>query len=69
MIFTPGGDGVDTSLEFGIFVALAGAILIALGGLMSGEGAPRAPAAAPRSEPPPPPPPSEPPPPPPRSPG
>jgi hypothetical protein len=69
MIFTPGGDGVDTSLEFGIFVALAGAILIALGGLMSGEGAPRAPAAAQRSEPPPPPPPSEPPPPPPRSPG
>ena len=67
MIFTPGGDGVDTSLEFGIFVALAGAILIALGGLMSGEGAPRAPAAAPRVEPPPPPPPSEPPPP--RSPG
>jgi hypothetical protein len=66
MIFTPGGDGVETSLEFGIFVALAGAILIALGGLMSGEGAPRAPAAAP-SEPPPPPPPSEPPPP--RSPG
>jgi hypothetical protein len=66
MIFTPGGDGVDTSLEFGIFVALAGAILIALGGLMSGEGAPRAPAAAPRSEPPPT---SEPPPPPPRSPG
>jgi hypothetical protein len=66
MIFTPGGDGVETSLEFGIFVALAGAILIALGGLMSGEGTPRAPAAAP-SEPPPPPPPSEPPPP--RSPG
>jgi hypothetical protein len=67
IIFTPGGDGVDTSLEFGIFVALAGAILIALGGVMSGEGAPRAPAAAPRGEPPPRPPPSEPPPP--RSPG
>ena len=67
MIFTPGGDGVDTSLEFGIFVALAGAILIALGGVMSAEGAPRAPAAAPRVEPPPPPPPSEPPPP--RAPG
>ena len=67
MIFTPGGDGVETSLEFGIFVALAGAILIALGGVLSGEGARTAPAAPRRSEPPPPPPPSEPPPP--RSPG
>ena len=67
IIFTPGGDGVDTSLEFGIFVALAGAILIALGGVMSGEGGPRAPAAAPRREPRPPPPPTEPPPPPPPS--
>jgi hypothetical protein len=67
IIFTPGGDGVDTSLEFGIFVALAGAILIALGGVMSGEGGPRAPAAAPRREPPPPAPPTEPPPPPPPS--
>jgi hypothetical protein len=59
----------DTSLEFGIFVALAGAVLIALGGLMSSRGAvpagpaPSAGAPPPPSEPPPPPP-SQPPPPP-----
>jgi hypothetical protein len=61
IIFTPGEEGVDTSLKFGIFVALIGAILIAIGGAMSRGGAPaparRAPAA------PPPPPPGEPPPP------
>jgi hypothetical protein len=65
MIFTPGdGDFVDTSLKFGIFVALAGALLIAIGGAMSRETAP-APPRAPAGEPPPPPPPpaSEPPPP------
>jgi hypothetical protein len=60
IVFTPGDDGVDTSLKFGIFVALIGAVLVALGGLMSRDGA-----AAPPPTPaggPPPPPPSEPPP-------
>ena len=57
IIFTPGDDGVDTSLKFGIFVALIGAVLIALGGLMSRDGAAAPPPRAPAGEPPPPPPP------------
>jgi hypothetical protein len=58
-----GGIDVDSSLKFGIFVALIGALLIALGGVMS-RGATTAPARrAAAGEPPPPPPPSEPPPP------
>src|SRR5919106_3137027 len=39
IIFTPGDDGVDTSLKFGIFVALIGGVLVALGGLMSRDSA------------------------------
>jgi hypothetical protein len=57
IIFTPGDEGVDTSLKFGIFVALIGAVLIALGGLMSRDGAAAPPPRAPAGEPPPPPPP------------
>ena len=56
---------VDTSLKFGIFVALVGAILIAIGGLWSRGAAPTPPPrerAAEPPPPPPPPPPSEPPP-------
>ncbi len=71
IIFTPGdSDFVDTSLEFGIFVALIGAVGIAIGGMMSRDGAvapaggPPPPPAPPPSQPPAPPP-SEPPPPPP----
>jgi hypothetical protein len=62
---------VDTSLKFGIFVALVGAILIAIGGLWSRGAAPTAPPRARAAEPPPPPgpPPSGEPPPPPRPPG
>jgi hypothetical protein len=68
MIFTPGDDLVDTSLKFGIFLALIGGVLIAIGGAMSREATP----ARPRptgggAAPPPPPPPGEPPPPPPPS--
>jgi hypothetical protein len=66
IIFTPGEEGLDTSLKFGIFVALIGAVLTALGGLMS-RGAGRTPAPRVRATEPPPPPPSEPPPPPPPS--
>jgi hypothetical protein len=69
MIFTPGDDLVDTSLKFGIFLALIGAVLIAIGGAMSreaasarprptGGGAPPPPPPPPAGEPPPPPPPS-----------
>jgi hypothetical protein len=62
-----GGIEVDSSLKFGIFVALIGALLIALGGVMS-RGATAAPARrATAPQPPPSPPPSEPPPPPPSS--
>jgi hypothetical protein len=52
IIFTPGENGVDTSLKFGIFLALAGAVVIAIGGVMSRESAPARP--APPREPPPP---------------
>lgn len=62
IIFTPGDDGLDTSLKFGIFVALIGAVLIALGGLMSRNGTMAPPPRGTAGEPPPPPPPSEPPP-------
>ena len=57
IIFTPGDDLIDTGLKFGIFVALVGAILIAVGGLMARSAAPAAPRRAPAGEPPPPPPP------------
>jgi hypothetical protein len=69
MIFTPGDDLVDTSLKFGIFLALIGAVLIAIGGAMSREAAPARPRPTDGSAPPPPPPPpaGEPPPPPPPS--
>lgn len=69
IIFTPGeyqGVEVDTSLEYGIFVALLGAVLIALGGMMSGGRATAQPPRAGAGEAPPPPP-SQPPPPPPPS--
>jgi hypothetical protein len=71
ILFTPGDDVVDTSLEFGIFFALLGAVLIAIGGAMSREAAPArprpwpaggeppAPPPPPAGEPPPPPPPSQ----------
>jgi hypothetical protein len=64
IIFTPGDDGIDTSLKFGIFVALIGAVLIALGGLMSRDGAAAPAPRTPAGEPPPPspPPPGQPPP-------
>jgi len=65
IIFPVDATGADTNLKFGIFVALIGAALIALGGVMSRGGAPVAPAGPSAGEPPPPPPPSEPPPPPP----
>jgi len=66
MIFTPGDDLVDTSLKFGIFLALIGGVLIAIGGAMSREAAPARPRPAAGGPPPPPPPPpaGEPPPPP-----
>jgi hypothetical protein len=73
IIFTPGEEGLDASLKFGIFLALIGAVLIAIGGLMSRGGAPtqtprpraaEPPPPPPSERPPPPPPPSEPPPPP-----
>jgi hypothetical protein len=71
MIFTPGDDLVDTSLKFGIFLALIGAVLIAIGGAMSREAAPARPRPRPTGggapPPPPPPPAGEPPPPPPPS--
>ena len=41
IIFTPGGDFddlIDVGLEFGIFIALLGAVGIALGGMMSRDG-------------------------------
>jgi hypothetical protein len=57
-----GGFEFDSSLEFGIFVALVGAVLIALGGVMSRGAAPVAPPPPRPAEPPPPPPPQSPPP-------
>lgn len=61
IIFTPGdSDIVDTGLKFGIFIALIGAVGIAIGGMMARDGAP-----APGGTPPPPPPSQSPPPPPP----
>lgn len=67
IIFTPGdSEFLDTGLKVGIFIALIGAVGVALGGMMSRDGAP-APAGGPPPPPPPPPPPSEPPPPPPPS--
>jgi hypothetical protein len=62
-----GGIEVDTSLKFGIFMALIGAVLIALGGVMWRREAPAGPVGPARPEPPPPPP-GEPPPPPPAQP-
>jgi hypothetical protein len=63
-----GGLEFDAGLQFGIFVALAGAVLIALGGVMSRGAAPVGPAAPTTGAPPPSPPPSgQPPPPPPPS--
>jgi hypothetical protein len=59
-----GGVEFDSGLEFGIFVALVGAVLIALGGMMSGGRATAPPPRARAGEAPPPPPPSQPPPPP-----
>jgi hypothetical protein len=58
IIFTPGdyqGVDVDTSLEFGIFVAMAGAVLIVLGGMLSGGGTAPPPRARGGEAPPPPP--------------
>jgi hypothetical protein len=69
IIFTPGdSEFLDVGLTFGIFVALIGAVGIALGGMMSRDGTIASTGAAPPpppSQPPPPPPPSQPPPPPP----
>ena len=47
MIFTPGDDLVDTSLKFGIFLALIGGVLIAIGGLWSRGATPTAPPGSP----------------------
>jgi hypothetical protein len=58
----------DSELKVGIFIALIGAVLIAVGGVMSRGEAPVGPAAPARPEPPAPPPPGEPPPPPPSQP-
>jgi hypothetical protein len=62
IIFTPGdSEFLDVGLEFGIFIALIGAVGIAIGGMMSRDGTVAPAGGAP---PPPPPPPSQPPPPP-----